>query len=165
MTGPADPVPGASISRSDASDEAVPLPRYEGRPVPAGPDLVLLDRWEAFVDWLLGHTARFPKAMRCTITQRLENHALDVTEMLIIARYQPDARATLLPGVNLIYERMRHLLRLVRRRGVLAARSFETAMRRLDECGRMTHGWLHARRQPRARSGDRARPPVFEDGA
>jgi hypothetical protein len=136
----------------DPAAAPAPVPRYEGKPLRAAPELMLLDRWEAFVDWLLAHTARFPKSLRFTITQRIENHVLDVTEMLVIARYQPKARAELLPSVNLIYERLRFLLRLTRRRGVLAANSFETAMRRLDECGRMTYGWRNARPKGGARN-------------
>ena len=147
---------GVRRPANEADAVGASRPVFRGQPRQAGPDLVLLDRWEGFVDWLLARTARFPKSIRWTLTQRLENHALDVTEMLVVARYQPRARGELLPSVNLIYERMRHLLRLARRRGVLAARSFEAAMRQLDECGRMTHGWLHSPARSRARASEEA---------
>ena len=49
----------------------------------AGPELLVQQKWETFTAWFLNHTARWPKAARFTLTQRLENHALDVTERSI----------------------------------------------------------------------------------
>lgn len=63
----------------------------------AGPELLVLQKWEAFTGWLLNHTGKWPKAARFTLTQRLENHALDVTEMLVEARYERRLRVRLLP--------------------------------------------------------------------
>ena len=48
----------------------------------AGPELQVLARWEEFTGWLLEHTARWPRSVRFTLCQRIQNHALDVTEML-----------------------------------------------------------------------------------
>jgi hypothetical protein len=72
----------------------------------AGPELLVLQKWEAFAAWFLNHTARWPKAARFTLTQRLENHALDVTELLVAARYDPRRRKPLLHDVNLRLERL-----------------------------------------------------------
>jgi hypothetical protein len=47
----------------------------------------------AHLGWLLDHCAKWPKSARFTLTQRIENHALDVTEQLVLARYEPGARA------------------------------------------------------------------------
>jgi hypothetical protein len=52
----------------------------------AGPELLVLQRWEEFTGWLLAHTARWPKSARFTLCQRVQNHALDVTELLVVAR-------------------------------------------------------------------------------
>lgn len=113
------------------------------RPAPrqAGPELLLLARFEEFTGWLFDRTAKWPKCARFTITQRIENAALDVVEELVLARYQRGGRRARLDAVNLRLERMRHLFRLA-----LAARAcphnvFESAMRSLDETGRMLHGW------------------------
>ncbi len=113
------------------------------RPPPreAGPELLVLARWEEFTGWLLQHTARWPRSARFTLCQRVQNHALDVTEMLVVARYEPRERAKLLPRVNLLLERMRFLFRLAVASRVMPGRGFETAMRRVDEAGRMLHGW------------------------
>jgi len=109
----------------------------------------VLSRWEEFTGWLLDQTARWPKSARFTLTQRVENHALDVTEMLVLARYDPRERRSLLCRVNLLFERMRFLFRIARRGNVMPRRGFEVAMRGVDETGRMIHGWrkaLEARR-------------------
>jgi hypothetical protein len=107
----------------------------------AGPDLLVLQKWETFVGWLLHHTGKWPKAARFTLTQRLDNHALDVTEMLVQARYEPRLRSRLLHDVNLRLERMRFLCRIAKDSRVEHDQGFESTMRGLDECGRMVHGW------------------------
>ena len=107
----------------------------------AGPELLVPQKWETFAAWLLNHTARWPKAARFTLTQRLENHALDVTELLVQARYEPPLRARLLREVNLQLERMRFLCRLARDARVENKKGFESTMRQVDEVGRMVHGW------------------------
>jgi hypothetical protein len=107
----------------------------------AGVDLRILQHWESFCGWLLLQTAKWPKSARFTLTQRLENHALDVTEMLVTARYEPQQRPSLLRSVNLRLERMRFLCRLARAGQLATPAAFERACRDLDDCGRMLHGW------------------------
>jgi hypothetical protein len=116
----------------------------------AGPELLVLQKWEAFVAWLFNHTARWPKAARFTLTQRLENHALDVTEMLVQARYEPAVRGRLLRAVNLRLERMRFLCRIARDARVEHGKGFEQTVRQVDEVGRMVHGWRVAIGERRA---------------
>ncbi len=110
----------------------------------AGPELLVLARWEEFTEWLLEHTGRWPKVLRFTLTQRIESHALDVVEKLVVARYDRVARKKLLAEVNLTLERVRHLLRLARARNAMPAASFESAARSIDEVGRMLYGWRSA---------------------
>ena len=116
------------------------------RPPPreATAELLVLQKWEEFTAWFLERTSKWPKCARFTITQRLENHALDVTELLVEARYQPRERQKNLERVNLRLERMRFLLRIGRGRNLFAERTFEAALRQIDEVGRMLHGWRQA---------------------
>lgn len=107
----------------------------------AGPELLVLARFEEFTGWLLDRTAKWPKSARFTLTQRIENHALDVIEDLVQARYRPAGRRQRLEVVNLRLERMRHLFRLARGSGACNRTVFEASMRALDEAGRMIHGW------------------------
>jgi len=132
-----------------------PLPTTHPAPRDAGPDLLVLQRWEGFCGWLLDHTRRWPKHARATLTVRVESHALDLVEMLVEARYERGPRARLLREANLRLERMRFLFRLARGASVMPARGFEKAMRDLDETGRMLHGWRVAigERPPSPRRG------------
>ena len=124
-----------------------PAPRPRARE--AGAELRVLAHWEAFVPWLLDGCGRWPRSVRFSLTQRLENRALDVLELLVVARYQPRERAANLRQANLLLERMRFLCRVARARSIMSARAFEKASRDIDEAGRMLHGW-------RCRGGDRA---------
>jgi hypothetical protein len=108
----------------------------------AGHELLILAKWEEFTGWLLEHTARWPKSARFGLVRRVDDHALDVTELLIVARWEPRERKRALREVNLRLERMRFLLRIARARSIMPSSGFETAMRHVDETGRMLHGWL-----------------------
>jgi hypothetical protein len=107
----------------------------------AGPELAVLGKWEEFTGWLLEHTARWPKSWRFGLVRRIDEHALDVLELLIVSRYEPRERRRCLHDVNLRLERLRFLLRLAATRRVMPSQGFETAMRHIDEVGRMVHGW------------------------
>ena len=101
---------------------------------------IVFSRWEALVGWLLIRTAKFPKRVRFTLAQRIDNLALDNFELLIEARYST-ARAQPLRQVNLNVEKLRLLLRLCHRQAFLDHRAFEHAITSLDEVGRMVGGW------------------------
>lgn len=107
----------------------------------AGNDLLILQHWETFCGWFLLQTAKWPKSARFTLTQRLENHALDITEMLVSARYDPRQRAQLLRTINLRLERMRFLCRMARAGQIATPNAAERIHRDLDSAGRMLHGW------------------------
>ncbi len=110
-------------------------------PKPAGPDLLVLTFWEEATARLFQATNRWPKSARFTVTQRLQDHALDVTGLLVSARYEPSGRTAALRECNLTLEKMRFLLRLARNAGIDGNRSFERLVGDLDEVGRMLHGW------------------------
>ncbi len=125
----------------------------------AGPQLLVLDKWEDFTAWFFAHTRRWPKAARFTLTQRVENHVLDITEELILARYERAGRERRLRSVNLSFERIRHLLRLARRSDVMPKSGFETAIRHIDETGRMVHGWRQSLGSRAPRTCGNRHPP------
>jgi hypothetical protein len=118
---------------------STPVDRPAAEPAPA--ELLVLQKWEEFTGWLLTHTGKWPKHTRFSLVSRLDGHALDVLEMLVAARYEPQLRRSLLRQANVLLERMRFLCRIASSRGVMPLSGFETAMRGLDECGRMLHGW------------------------
>lgn len=107
----------------------------------AGPELLLLSAFEEFVGLLLDRTAKWPKNARFTLTQRVENLALDVVDDLVVARYDRASRRACLEAANLRLERLRHLFRLALRARACPFTVFEASMRSIDEAGRMLHGW------------------------
>jgi hypothetical protein len=125
-----------------------PSPRPEPRR--AGADLLVLQRAEELAAFLLLRTARWPKSLRYTLTRRLEEHVLDVVEELVVARYDPRERLPRLDRVNLRLERARFLLRLAAQSRQCAPAHFEGTARRLDEVGRLLHGWRARLRSERA---------------
>lgn len=107
----------------------------------AGPELFVLSKWEEFSAWFFEHTGRWPKSARFTLCHRVQELALDVADMLVVARYEPRERRAILRRANLALERMRVLLRLALAAKVMPKSGFESAVRGIDEAGRMIHGW------------------------
>lgn len=104
--------------------------------------LPLLVLWEEIVGELLDCTLRFPKAVRFTFSQRIDNLALDILERLVEARYSPKSRRRELLGeADARLARLRVLLRLSCDRQYLARGAFEDLIRQIDEAGRMLGGW------------------------
>ena len=104
-------------------------------------DLPVFAKWYAFLQWLLPTTEKFPKRVRFTLTDRIDNLALDVAEALVEARYSRSKRAQL-EAINRKLERLRILLRLTHDLAVLPHRQYEFAARSMDEVGRMIGGWI-----------------------
>jgi hypothetical protein len=107
---------------------------------------VILTRWLAFLEWLLPATEKFPKRVRFTFADRINNLALDIAEDLIEARYSRDKPA-ILRGANLRLEKLRILLRLSHRLHYLPHQGYEHASRSINEVGRMLGGWIKERQE------------------
>lgn len=104
-------------------------------------DLPLFLHWEKFLLWLLPKTGKFPRSVRFTFQQRIDNAALEVLEGILAARYCRD-RSGFLREVSLGIDKLQVLLRLAHELGHLDHRGYEHAARQLDEAGRMTGGWI-----------------------
>lgn len=114
-----------------------------------GPEVpVLFIHWEKFLGWLLDHTEKFPKRLRFTLTNRIDNLGLDIFEAIVEARFTRQ-RIPILERINLALEKLRLLLRLARDRRILDLGSFEYACREIDVAGRMVGGWLREQRERR----------------
>lgn len=101
----------------------------------------LFVHWTKFLKWLLPKTGGFPRSIRFTFTQRIDNLALDVLEDIIAAQYDPHRRAQL-RRISLNIDKLRILLRICHDLAYLDHRGYEVASRELAEAGRMTGGWL-----------------------
>ncbi|MGD8846762.1 MAG: diversity-generating retroelement protein Avd [Desulfobacteraceae bacterium] len=106
-----------------------------------GDDLPIFTQWLAFLEWLLPVVEKFPKRVRFSFGDRINNLALDIVENLVEARYSREKRSVLV-AVNFKLEKLRVLLRLCHRLRYLPHKSYEHAMRQLNETGRMLGGWI-----------------------
>lgn len=104
-------------------------------------DPVLLVHWEATLRDLFARTRKFPKHLRPTLTQRIDNLALDVLERLVEARWTRQ-KAAMLHAANLGIEKLRLLCRLAHDEQFLDHRGYECVSRNLDEAGAMIGGWI-----------------------
>lgn len=104
-------------------------------------DLSVFVKWTEFVEWLFPHTEKFPRRARFTLALRLENLALETLEDLIEARYTSEKKA-ILRRINLRLEKMRILLRLSHGFRYLSTKSYEFAVRSLNQVGSMIGGWI-----------------------
>ncbi len=109
--------------------------------MPKPEELPIFTRWVAFLEWLLPTTEKFPKRVRFTFADRINNLALDIVEDLTEARYSRDKRVHL-NRINLRLEQLRILLRLCHRLKYLPHPAYQYAMRSLNEVGRMLGGWI-----------------------
>jgi hypothetical protein len=104
-------------------------------------ELPIIVRWMQFLEWLLPTTEKFPKRVRFTFADRINNLALDIIEQLVEAQYRSD-KLPLLNQINRQLERLRILLRLCHGLEYLPHRSYEYAIREINEVGSMLGGWI-----------------------
>lgn len=109
--------------------------------MPKAEELPIFVRWLEFLAWLLPATEKFPKRVRFTFADRINNLALDIVEDLVEARYSRD-KQPLLKRVNLRLEKLRVLLRLCHQLQYLPHQGYEHAARELNQVSRMLGGWI-----------------------
>lgn len=99
--------------------------------------------WYDFAKWLLLKTGKFPKRVRFTFTNRLDNLALDTLQAITVAQYtrHSSQKAGLLRAINLKLDQIRVLLRMCHDMEILDHKGYEHASRKIDEAGRMIGGW------------------------
>ncbi len=109
-------------------------------------ELSILIKWMEFLKWLLSTTEKFPKRVRFTFADRINNLALDMVEDLTEAQYTHQKRAVL-QRVNLRLEKLRILLRISCEQKYLSYKAYEHAMRSVNEVGKMLGGWIKQQEQ------------------
>jgi hypothetical protein len=103
--------------------------------------LPVFQDWMQFLEWLLPTTTKFPKRVRLTFANRIENLALDIAEDLIEACYSPQKKIVL-QQISRQLEKLRLLLRLAQRLLYLSYSQYEYAMRCLAVIGKQIGGWM-----------------------
>ncbi len=104
-------------------------------------DLPIFVKWTDFLKWLLHTTEKFPKKVRFTFSDRINNLALNIIEELVEARYSGNKRL-LLKSANLSLEKLRVLLRISFESRFLSKDAYKHAMYSLNEIGKMLGGWI-----------------------
>ncbi|MBW1803112.1 MAG: diversity-generating retroelement protein Avd [Deltaproteobacteria bacterium] len=104
------------------------------------PEPPLFVLWYDFAKWLLNKTEKFPKKVRFTFSNRIDNTALDVIEGIIEARYSRKKKDTL-RRIDLNMEKLQVLLRMCRDLEFLDNKGYEFASRKINEAGKMVGGW------------------------
>ena len=95
------------------------------------------------VSWTLERTVDIPKRHRFTFGQRIENLSLDALLLCVNALFAHRSRKpALLSELNLRFEELRVLWRLVQQQGWISQQQLIFIIGRIDEAGRMTGGWL-----------------------
>lgn len=112
----------------------------DGNPSKAN-DLPIFVKWYEFLMWLFLTTEKFPKKARFTMSERLNNLALDMVEDLIEARYSRE-KWRQLQRSNLRLEKLRILLRICYEQKFITQANYKHAMYVLNEVGSMLGGWM-----------------------
>lgn len=108
----------------------------------------LFVQWYDFLKWLLEKTEKFPKKIRFTLTNRIDNLGLDIIEGIIEARYSKDKKG-ILRQTDLSMEKLRVLLRICHDLRYLDTKGYEFASKEINKAGKMVGGW---RKQQETRS-------------
>ncbi|MEK7790239.1 MAG: diversity-generating retroelement protein Avd [Deltaproteobacteria bacterium] len=104
-------------------------------------ELPIFVKWIDFLKWLHFKSEKFPKKVRFTFSNRMNNLALDIIENLIEARY---SRSKLRPlkQANLSLEKLRILFRIAYESKFISYDTYEFGVKKLNEVGRMLGGWI-----------------------
>ena len=113
------------------------------------PEPALFTHWEDFLKWLLEKTEKFPKNIRFTLSNRVNDLGLDIMEGIIEARYTR-SKKDVLRRIDLNMEKLLILLRLCHDLRYLDNKGYEYAAREVGKAGKMVGGW---RKQQEERNG------------
>lgn len=109
-------------------------------------DLPIFVKWIDFLKWLLSKTEKFPKKVRFTFSNRMNNLALDIVERLVEARYSR-SKYPILRQANLNLEKLRILFRISYESRFLSHEAYEHGVKKMNEVGRMLGGWMKSRNE------------------
>lgn len=101
----------------------------------------LFEHWYKTTNWILDRCERMPRDVRFTVSQRISDLSLQVTEHIIEAIYRKDKLASL-QSINMCLEKLRLFFRLCHDRKYISINQFEFISRAINEAGKMCGGWL-----------------------
>jgi len=104
-----------------------------------GPDSITLTY--DLLKWSIPTIEKFPRSQRFLLGDRIENHILDVLELLISANYSRE-KIDCLRKANFKIEMLRFLWRLTLDLKYLNTRRYEYVSAMLNDIGRLVGGWI-----------------------
>lgn len=104
------------------------------------PDPPLFIHWYDFSKWLFEKTEKFPKKVRFTFSNRINNMVLDIIEGIVEARYSRK-KIEILKFIDLTMEKLIILLRMCHDLEYLDHKGYEFASKEIIKAGKMVGGW------------------------
>jgi len=98
-------------------------------------------KWLDLVPWIMARTERFPKNLRYSLAQKIDNICLEILELIVQAIYSRTKR-DILQRINLKLDVLRALLQMAFKMQRLSESQYEYISRELLEIGKMVGGWL-----------------------
>lgn len=114
--------------------------------MPIPQDYPVFNQWYKTTNWLLDRCERMPKHTRFTISGKIANLALDITELLLEAIYTKE-RSSILRKVNLQLEKLRFFNRLCKDRRYFSITQYEYFAKAINQTGQMIGGWYKEKSQ------------------
>lgn len=103
-------------------------------------DFPIFVKWLSATDWILDTVEKFPKSVRFTVSSRIANLTLDVTESIVEAIYTKN-RSYILDKINIYIEKLRVMFRISFNRKYISIKQYEYVSGLLDNTGKMAGGW------------------------
>jgi hypothetical protein len=98
-------------------------------------------KWLDIVPWIMARTERFPKNLRYSLAQKIDNICLDILELIVQAIFSSSKRE-ILQRINLKLDVLRALLQMAFKMKRLSEGQYAYISRELLEVGKMVGGWL-----------------------
>ncbi len=98
-------------------------------------------KWLDLVPWIMARTERFPKNLRYSLAQKIDNICLEILELIVQAIYS-QAKREILQKINLKLDVLRALIQMAFKMQRLSESQYEYVSRELLESGKMVGGWL-----------------------
>ncbi|MCA9013627.1 MAG: diversity-generating retroelement protein Avd [Planctomycetaceae bacterium] len=110
-------------------------------------ELPIIRAWYEFLIWIIPKIGKFPRDLRFTLGERLEQRILAVLELLIRARYDKH-RLDLLQEANTELDVILYLLRAAHDLKALPTKAYGDASGKLLEVGKQLGGWKRTSEPP-----------------
>ena len=98
-------------------------------------------KWSDTIVWIFARTERFPKNLRYSLSQKIDNLCIEILELIVITIYSRN-KVEKLEKINLKLEVLRTLIQIAHKMKLLNDRQYQYISGELLECGKMVGGWL-----------------------